>query len=183
MLLLLISLARHWTVYCFSHCNKTFVILALHVSIVHVSKTKTKWTPGGWAASQSLQILCGSDKQSTADGAVISCQGSPVSQRHLCSTKPAHHHIWETLRCLLKYRRWAKNDRSGIKVTTARARTSEFEQMRIEVRFKKCSTWREAFNINYTFWYISKSTHTASHVHITTKYPLPDFLKNNVKCV
>ena len=138
--------------------------------IVHVSKTKTKWTPGGWAASQSLQILCGSDKQSTADGAVISCQGSPVSQRHLCSTKPAHHHIWETLRCLLKYRRSAKNDRSGIKVTTARARTSEFEQMRIEVRFKKCSTWRETFNINYTFWYISKSTHTASHVHITTKY-------------
>lgn len=39
MLLLLISRARHCTVYCFSHCNKTFVILALLVSIVHVSNS------------------------------------------------------------------------------------------------------------------------------------------------
>lgn len=39
MLLMLISRARHCTVYCFSHCNKTFVILALHVSIVHVSNS------------------------------------------------------------------------------------------------------------------------------------------------
>lgn len=139
MLLLLISLARHCTVYCFCHCNKTFLILALHVSIVHVSnsayrpeyKKENEMNPWRmcseseppdfvweWQTAHSrwcCYLLSGISCESTTRSPV-----TPVFNKTCTSAN---------LRDGKTFAKWsgAKNDGSGIDMTTARTRTSEFD--------------------------------------------------------